>query len=201
MIDHRLIRVIGVIVVPVDQRARFAGRECQGIHADYAGDIGLASGWQQAVAAHAHQRAGHHPEVFLQRRPALDSGGIEGATGIQRSISVPSLAILSMRTPAVRASRRYSGRSLPAWQPPPVVVGLRAVHASEGLGEIQRLDADASCSSSFSLNRTVLNEAGRAPSANTACRSPRTTRTDGRSAQIGGKVLARGVHCMQTGQL
>ena len=45
--------------------------------ADDADDVGLAGGRHEPVAGHAHQRAGHHAEVFFHGRPALDRRRVE----------------------------------------------------------------------------------------------------------------------------
>jgi hypothetical protein len=76
----RLVGIVAVVVVPVEQRAgRFRG-QLQGVHADHAADIHFAGARHQVVAHHAHHRAGHHAEVLFERRPAL-----HGADGPLRS--------------------------------------------------------------------------------------------------------------------
>ncbi len=52
--DHALVGIAPVIVVPVHQGARFARRQCHGVHADHAGDVRLTGRGQQVVAHQAH---------------------------------------------------------------------------------------------------------------------------------------------------
>ncbi len=75
-----LVRIAAVVVVPVEQRAgRLAGQR-ERVHAHHAADVDFARGGEEVLAHHAHHRAGHHAEVLLHRRPALDRG--DGAVGL-----------------------------------------------------------------------------------------------------------------------
>ena len=67
-----LVRVVAVVVVPVEQRARCFRSECQRVHAQGPDDIHFTGAENQVLAHHAHNRAGHHAEVFFERGPALD---------------------------------------------------------------------------------------------------------------------------------
>ena len=70
--DHTLIRIVAVVVVPIDDGAGRAGGELQDVHADHADHVGLAGAGQEAVGHHAHQRARNDAKKFLHGRPALD---------------------------------------------------------------------------------------------------------------------------------
>ena len=71
MENHRLVRVLSVVVVPVQQRAGPPGSQNHGVHADQSGDVGFAGAGFESVAQHAHDRARHHAEVLFHRGPAL----------------------------------------------------------------------------------------------------------------------------------
>ena len=92
---HRLVRIVAVIVVPVEQRARRLRGQLQRVHAHHAAPHPLRRRWNQVLAHHAHHRARHHAEIFFQRSPALHRADRQFASRcIQPSITAPSLAIL-----------------------------------------------------------------------------------------------------------
>ena len=78
MEQDALVFVVGVIVVPVHQRAGRAGRELHGIHRERAGHVHFAGAGHEAFAHHAHERAGVAAVILLHGGPALDGGGVEG---------------------------------------------------------------------------------------------------------------------------
>src|SRR6266568_3798336 len=67
-----LVGIIRVVVIPVQQRAGSFGSQLKRMHAYYAGNIDFASAGHAFVAHHAHHRAGHDPEIFFERSPALN---------------------------------------------------------------------------------------------------------------------------------
>ena len=67
----RLVGVGTVVVVPVEQSGRRAGRQLQRMHAEHTADVHFAGAGHQFIAHHAHHGAGHNAQVLFDRRPAL----------------------------------------------------------------------------------------------------------------------------------
>src|ERR1017187_3482817 len=70
---NRLVGVVTVIVVPVEQGAGRSRGQLQGVHADHAANIHLAGAGHQVLAHHAHDGAGYHAKELLEGSPALDA--------------------------------------------------------------------------------------------------------------------------------
>ena len=71
-----LVRLAAVVVVPVEQGGRRAGRERQRVHRDGAGDVDFAGARHQPFAQHAHRQAGGAAVVVLHAGPALNGAGV-----------------------------------------------------------------------------------------------------------------------------
>jgi hypothetical protein len=75
--DNAFVRVVAVVVVPVEQRRRLLRRCLQDVHAEQPRNVGFARARQERFGHHAHQRAGHDPVELLEGGPALDGRGAE----------------------------------------------------------------------------------------------------------------------------
>ena len=75
--EHALLRIVAVVVVPVDESAWLAGRELQRVHRDGARDVDFTRAGHQLLAHHAHDGAAVDAVVLLQRAPALNGGGVQ----------------------------------------------------------------------------------------------------------------------------
>ncbi len=78
MEKETLVRLIVVVVVPIDQRSRHARSQRQRIHGGCAGDIHFARAGHEAFAHHAHHRADVDAVILLDRIPALQRSGVDG---------------------------------------------------------------------------------------------------------------------------
>src|SRR5216684_3349561 len=59
-----LVGIIGVVVIPVEQRTGSFGSQLQRVHAHNAGNIDFAGAGHALVAHHAHHRAGHDSGIL-----------------------------------------------------------------------------------------------------------------------------------------
>src|SRR5207302_9881236 len=66
-----LVRILAVIIIPVEQRAWRSRSECQSVHAQCATDVQFAGAGHEVVAHRAHDGARYDTKEFLQCRPAL----------------------------------------------------------------------------------------------------------------------------------
>ncbi len=63
-----LVRIVTVVIVPVEQCRRRLASQWQRIHAEHAADVHFAGARHQFVAHHAHDGAGHDAEDILPSR-------------------------------------------------------------------------------------------------------------------------------------
>ena len=76
--DDRLVGIVLVVVVPVDERAGLAGRQLPARTSRSRRQTSTSQALgMSALLMHAHDRAGHDAEVLLHRGPALDGRRVE----------------------------------------------------------------------------------------------------------------------------
>ena len=103
---HGLVRIVAVVVVPVEQRARRSRSQRQHVHAEHAAHIHLARARQQRIAHHAHDRARHDAEILFQRRPALHrTDRARPLSSSTHPSTAPSFAIFSSAACGIPARR------------------------------------------------------------------------------------------------
>src|SRR5258708_8062082 len=71
---HGLVRIVSVVVVPVEQSAWRFRRELQRMHGKHPAHIHFAGAREQRIAHHAHHCARHNTKIFFERGPALHRG-------------------------------------------------------------------------------------------------------------------------------
>ena len=139
---HGFIRIVPVVVVPIEQRARRFGRELQGVHADHATDIDFARTRHQIIAHHTHHGTGDHAEEVLDRSPALD--GADTAIGLDHPFVNHSSQLRHFQQ---GASRHAAGRNVflnfVQLLPRGGVVVANTLDAPEDFGEVDGFDGDA----------------------------------------------------------
>src|SRR5271154_5765396 len=65
-----------VVIVPIQQGAGRFRSQTEAMHAEHAANVYFASARKQIVAHHAHNRAGDHAEIFLDRSPTLHGANV-----------------------------------------------------------------------------------------------------------------------------
>src|SRR5271154_1097315 len=65
-----------VVIVPIQQGTGRFRSQTEAMHAEHAANVYFASARKQVVAHHAHNRAGHDAEIFLDRGPALHGANV-----------------------------------------------------------------------------------------------------------------------------
>ena len=186
-----LIRVVSIIVVPIDNGCGIARGQHEGIHRGHAGDIDLARAGNELIAHHAHGEAGRAAVVLLNRGPALEPGGVDGIGLHQILRGQEKPEMLLELGPQVLDARRYRSIALDlrqlAHRPGGAHVDL--VGGGHNLGEIHRDHGDAGSLEQFLTGAHGL-EGGRAGADRT---NPRVAQAIGDPTQRGEvfKVLAK----------
>ena len=201
MKDDRFVRVVAVIVVPVDDGAGCSGREGEDVHGDHPHHVRLAGAGQQIVGHHAHQRTGHHPEKFFHRRPTLNRGSrqLVGRHPIVHHGAELGHLQERCRRNAPRRDVPFNARKLFFHLR---VVVLQAVDTAEDLRQVQRFDGNAA------VFQELLAEADGIERRGTRAQHPHSKVFEplhyaaggGECLQVGLESFGRGRHRMLSGQ-
>ena len=77
MEQHTFITIVAEVIVPVCDRGGAQVAAGERVHGERAHDIDLTGAWHQLSGHHAHDGADVNPQIFLQRGPALNCGGVD----------------------------------------------------------------------------------------------------------------------------
>src|SRR5271155_239927 len=72
--------ITAIVIVPIQQSAGRFRSQTEAMHAEHAANVYFASAREQVVAHHAHDRAGNHAEIFLNRGPALHGANVHAGS-------------------------------------------------------------------------------------------------------------------------
>ncbi len=171
------------------------------MHADGAANVHFAGAGEQVVAHHAHHRAGHHAEVFFQRRPALD--GADGAIGLLHPVldDHAQLGHLDQcgERDVVGRDIGLDRRELGLHR---IVVVLEPLDAAQDFGKIERLDRDAAALQQLlAVANRVEGRGTRADRAHAKVGKAAHHAADrGEPRQVLAEVIGVGLHRVRRGQ-
>ena len=187
-----LVRLAPVVVVPVEQGGRRAGRERQRVHRDGAGDVDFAGARHQPFAQHAHRQAGGAAVVVLHAGPALNGAGValvflDPAIDGERELGLLDDVLL----PDVRRDAPVAG-DLVELRLDFRRVAVDRLRGAEDLGEVDGDDGDARSLQDLLAEAHRLEGAGaRADAADARVLQALDGAADAREAvEVGGEFVA-----------